>query len=462
MALARYQFTVTDEAGNVIPSASVEVRREDSGSPIALLYSDRAGATPIGNPITADADGFAAFHVIGGAYRITATAGGFSRVWRYVGIGLAAESDFLTTGATWRFDPATVDADPGAGLVRFNHGTLGSVTAVFLDNMAGPGADLTAWLDSLDNYGTSADRGILTIQTADQTGLLVARVTGSVVDGTGYRKVSVTPISTAGAFADGTVVSVSFSPAARDGITAGLPFNFDSSTSMADPGTGDFRLNNATLGSVTAAAVDDLSAASGNPDVSAAVLSWDDSTNPNRGYLLIKSAAAPQNFALYKISGASTDNSGWTQLALTYVTHAGSFTNGDACVPELTPSGDRGNLEVAIALVFGGKGTVIPTGIQGDLRVPFACTINSVTMLADQSGSIVVDIWKDTYANYPPVVGDSITASAKPTISAATKSEDTTLTGWTTAIAAGDTLRFNVDSASTITRVTLVLKVTKA
>ena len=82
-------------------------------------------------------------------------------------------------------------------------------------------------------------------------------------------------------------------------------------------------------------------------------------------------------------------------------------------------------------------------------------------MLADQSGSAVVDIWKDTYASYPPTGADSITASAKPTISAATKSEDATLTGWATSISAGDTLRFNVDSASTITRLTLILTVTK-
>jgi hypothetical protein len=41
------------------------------------------------------------------------------------------------------------------------------------------------------------------------------------------------------------------------------------------------------------------------------------------------------------------------------------------------------------------------------------------------------------------------------------KSEDATLTGWTTAVAAGDTLRFNVDSVTTITRVVLTLEVTK-
>lgn len=112
-----------------------------------------------------------------------------------------------------------------------------------------------------------------------------------------------------------------------------------------------------------------------------------------------------------------------------------------------------------ITFIIDGGGSAITTGIKGDLEIPFACTITGWTMLADQSGSIVVDIWKDTYANYPPVVGDSITASDKPTISAATKGQDLAPTGWTTAVAAGDTLRFNVDSASTVTRVTLSIRV---
>lgn len=113
-----------------------------------------------------------------------------------------------------------------------------------------------------------------------------------------------------------------------------------------------------------------------------------------------------------------------------------------------------------IGIVIDGSGSAITTGIKGDVQVPFACTITAVRMLADQSGSAVVDIWKDTYANYPPTDADTITASAPPTITTATKSEDTTLTGWTTGITAGDILRFNVDSASTIERLTLQLTVT--
>lgn len=115
----------------------------------------------------------------------------------------------------------------------------------------------------------------------------------------------------------------------------------------------------------------------------------------------------------------------------------------------------------AIEFVIDGGGAAITTGVKGDLEIPFACTINQATLVADQSGSIVIDIWKDTYANFPPTVADTITASAKPTLSSAAKSQDATLTGWTTSIAAGDILRFNVDSITTCTRVTLSLKVTK-
>lgn len=115
----------------------------------------------------------------------------------------------------------------------------------------------------------------------------------------------------------------------------------------------------------------------------------------------------------------------------------------------------------SITFIIDGGGSAITTGVKGFLEVPFACTIQRVTALADQSGSIVVDIWKDTYANYPPTDADSITASAPVTITTATKAQDATLTGWTTSITAGDVLGFNVDSATTVTRVTIALKVTK-
>jgi hypothetical protein len=60
------------------------------------------------------------------------------------------------------------------------------------------------------------------------------------------------------------------------------------------------------------------------------------------------------------------------------------------------------------------------------------------------------------------VVGDAITGSAKPTLSSEIKAASTTLTGWTTALAAGDYLEVNVDSVTTITNVTLSFTVTRS
>lgn len=110
-----------------------------------------------------------------------------------------------------------------------------------------------------------------------------------------------------------------------------------------------------------------------------------------------------------------------------------------------------------VGLMIDNGGSAITTGIKGDIVIPFNCNITQWTLLADQTGSIVFDIWKDTYGNFPPTVADTITASAKPTISSAVKGQSSTLTGWTVACSAGDVLRLNVDSVATIRRVTIFL-----
>lgn len=84
-----WQRSVVDEAGNVMPLASVEVRDQVT-SGLVQLYSDYAGASAIGNPIAADADGFVRFYADTGRYRIEATSGVVSRVWEDELLGLPA------------------------------------------------------------------------------------------------------------------------------------------------------------------------------------------------------------------------------------------------------------------------------------------------------------------------------------------------------------------------------------
>lgn len=115
-----------------------------------------------------------------------------------------------------------------------------------------------------------------------------------------------------------------------------------------------------------------------------------------------------------------------------------------------------------ILCMINGGGIAITTGIQGVQMVDFGCTILQSTLLADQNGAIVVDIWKSTYAAFPPTVANTICAAAKPTIVASgRKAQDATLTGWTKTITAGDILFFNVDSCTTITWCLVILKVSK-
>jgi hypothetical protein len=71
----------------------------------------------------------------------------------------------------------------------------------------------------------------------------------------------------------------------------------------------------------------------------------------------------------------------------------------------------------SIQAVITANGSAITAGIVGDIEIPFAATLTAVRLFADLVGSIVIDLWKDTYANYPPTVADTITASAKPTLS---------------------------------------------
>ena len=178
----------------------------------------------------------------------------------------------------------------------------------------------------------------------------------------------------------------------------------------------------------------------GGDEISLAGLSGDPADTINksllttRGDIIRRGAAAPERL------GIATD---------------GKIFKSDGTDPGWTDD------LASITFIIDGGGSAITTGEKGHLEIPFSCTILQCTLLADQTGSIVIDIWKALYANFPPTDADSITAAAPPTISSAQKSQDSTLFGWTTSIGPGDILAFNVDSCSTIERVTLSLKVKK-
>jgi hypothetical protein len=94
------------------------------------------------------------------------------------------------------------------------------------------------------------------------------------------------------------------------------------------------------------------------------------------------------------------------------------------------------------------------------VQCPLAAVIQQVQIVTSGGpGSCVVDVWKAPFSAFPPTSGNSITASAKPTISSGVKYVDSTLTGWTKNINAGDVLAFFLQSVSTFTQVQIVLEV---
>jgi hypothetical protein len=218
MAFARWQATIVDDLGNVIPGASITVLSEAVGNPLAVLKSDRLGAVALGNPFNADGSGFASFHVVGGSYRITATKGSFSKEFRYVGVGLSSETDGTQPGIGFLFDNSIVDADPGDGKFRFNNATLASVTTLFVDDKSSPSlTTISAWLNTFDDGGGTLNRGTIQIINTVGDSLFIATVTGTIVNGTGYRKISVTPVVTVGTFAVGEIAYMTFTQKGVDG-----------------------------------------------------------------------------------------------------------------------------------------------------------------------------------------------------------------------------------------------------
>jgi len=93
---------------------------------------------------------------------------------------------------------------------------------------------------------------------------------------------------------------------------------------------------------------------------------------------------------------------------------------------------------------------------------PVSGTIIRSRIYADVVGSAVVDIWKTSFGSYPASVTNTIintgAGGVKPTLSSQiSATDDTTLTGWTKTVDAGDTFIANLDSVTTCTEIDVEL-----
>jgi len=101
----------------------------------------------------------------------------------------------------------------------------------------------------------------------------------------------------------------------------------------------------------------------------------------------------------------------------------------------------------------------VVAGTVSYVRVPYAGEIISWYLVANVAITATIDVWKA--AGSLPTVANTITASAKPGLSTATTATSSTLTGWTTTVAAGDVFGFKLDTLTSgaPTSITLVLNI---
>ena len=110
----------------------------------------------------------------------------------------------------------------------------------------------------------------------------------------------------------------------------------------------------------------------------------------------------------------------------------------------------------SFGVTIDGSSQALAAGQVGYVTIPHACTIIGWSVQGDQSGSISIDIDKHAAA-IPNTTTDKISASAPLSLISAQLAQSTTLTGWTTSVAANDVIGFNVTSVSNLTRATAVV-----
>ncbi len=187
---------------------------------------------------------------------------------------------------------------------------------------------------------------------------------------------------------------------------AGLHLTFDASTATtSDPGSGDVRLNNATLASVTEIAISDIDA--DGVTIGADVATWANGTSTLKGILALRKVGDAATYARYRITGR-TGATGFSRLAVSSLAAHGTFTAGDDLDVIWLPGADKGDT--------GAKGDKGDTGDTGETGATGAAGNHGWTavlaLVADNERTVlqIVD-WIGGTGTEPDGVGKYVGAS---------------------------------------------------
>jgi hypothetical protein len=259
---------------------------------------------------------------------------------------LTTVADFLPAGgdsAMFQYSTTTADADPGSGKFRLNNATISSVSEMYIDDLEFNGTDVSAWVQSWDDVtGNDTNRGRIRISKANTLDTwMVFKVTGAITDATGYSKITLVYIDSAGTFANDDKVFVSFVASGEDGAIPGYFYKFDTNTADSDPGAGEVKFNNATYASATAIYINDADA--NGASTATDVQSWGGSSSTIKGSLHIIDINDSSTYARFKITAAVTDASGYNKITVEHLASNNTFSAADELSITFVRAGDKGD-----------------------------------------------------------------------------------------------------------------------
>jgi hypothetical protein len=255
-------------------------------------------------------------------------------------------------GQQFKWDTDTADSDQGVGTVWGNHGTIGSISIIYLDDVddAG-GADMNAWIDAFDD-STSTINGQLTLtKQTDLGAFALFNITGGVTSASTYSKIAVTYVTGTGTFSADDKISVTFTRQGDKGTTGatgtlsgGIPMEWDEVTTDSDQGVGKVWVNHATESSATVLYMDDVD--TGSTNINTFVDSWDNSAPSTiRGSIMVSLNSDPTKYHLYNVTGAVTSASTYSKIGVAHVISSGTgdLTDGGGVSVYFIRAGDAGS-----------------------------------------------------------------------------------------------------------------------
>jgi len=306
----------------------------------------------------------------------------------------AATMTDLTATGTINFAGATVSNGGTVTTVAINGGTISGITDLAI---ADGGTAASNASDARDNLGLTIGTNIQAYDAGLQSIAGLTTAADKMIYTTALDTYAVTDLSAAGrALIDdasagdqrttlglGTMAtqnanSVAITGGTISGITNisdtgnTLPFSFSTTITDSDPGSGVFRLDNATQNTATNIYIDDED--SNAVDVSAFIQTLSGGNNPSSilGLVTLRKEFAPEVFLQFKVTGV-INAAGYTKLAVTNLSSstANPFSNSDNVLIDISLSGDKGD--------------------AGDITGPVSSTDNAIARWDGTAGNLIQD-----------------------------------------------------------------------